>query len=288
MPNPLRTTTTEVPLDGSGKRLQPDPRGIDAEALVRLSDGTFWVGEENAPSLVHFSADGRLLARHVPAGMAADFAGAPYRTIGSLPAILARRQSNRGIESVAVSRDERLLYFIMQSPLANPDLAAFREARNTRLFKIERATMRVAGEYVYQLDDPQSFRRDPSRRQTEVRISEMMAIGPDRLVVLERTDQTTKLYEVALAGASNIAASRWDDAATRPTLEQSDLAAAGIKPLQKVLRFDSADHAIVAGKTEGMTLMGDGSVALITDDDFGITGARTQIVIVRGAGIGAR
>jgi hypothetical protein len=288
MPNPLLTATTEVPLDGSGKRLQPDLRGIDAEALVRLSDGTFWVGEENAPSLVHFSADGRLLARHVPAGMAADFAGAPYRTIGSLPAILARRQSNRGIESLAVSRDERLLYFIMQSPLANPDLAAFREARNTRLFKIERATMRVAGEYVYQLDDPQSFRRDPSRRQTEVRISEMMAIGPDRLVVLERTDQTTKLYEVALAGASNIAASRWDDAATRPTLEQSDLAAAGIKPLQKVLRFDSADHAIVAGKTEGMTLMGDGSVALITDDDFGITGARTQIVIVRGAGIGAR
>jgi hypothetical protein len=116
----------------------------------------------------------------------------------------------------------------------------------------------------------------------------MMAIGPDRLVVLERTDQTTKLYEVALAGASNIAASRWDDPATRPTLEESDLAAAGIKPLQKVLRFDSADHAIVAGKTEGMALMGDGSVALITDDDFGITGARTQIIIVRGAGIRAR
>ena len=288
MPNPLRTATTEVPLDGSGKRLPADPRGIDAEALVRLSDGTFWVAEENAPSLLHFSADGRMLARHVPAGMAADFAGAPYRTIGSLPAILAKRQSNRGIESLAVSRDERLLYFIMQSPLANPDLAAFRESRNTRLFKIERATMRVVGEYVYQLDDPQSFRRDPSRRQTEVRISEMMATGPDQLMILERTDQTTKLYEVSLAGASNIAASRWDDPATRPTLEQSELAAAGIKPVQKVLRFDSADQPVVAGKTEGMTLMGDGAVALINDDDFGITGARTQIVIVRGTGIRAR
>jgi hypothetical protein len=288
MPNPLRTASTEVPLDGSGKRLQTDPRGIDAEALVRLSDGTFWVGEENAPSLLHFGADGRLLARHVPAGMAPDFAGAPYRTIGSLPAILSKRQSNRGIESLAVSRDERSFYFLMQSPLANPDVAAFRESRNTRLFKIERATTRVIGEYVYQLDDPQSFRRDPSRRQTDVRISEMMAIGPDRLVVLERTDQTTKLYEIALAGATNIAASRWDDAATRPTLEQSELAAAGIKPAQKILRFDTADHSTVVGKTEGMTLMGDGALALINDDDFGITGARTQIVTVRGTGIRGR
>jgi hypothetical protein len=220
--------------------------------------------------------------------MAVDFAGAPYRTIGSLPAILSKRQSNRGIESLAVSRDERSFYFLMQSPLANPDVAAFRESRNTRLFKIERATTRVIGEYVYQLDDPQSFRRDPSRRQTDVRISEMMAIGPDRLVVLERTDQTTKLYEIALAGATNIAASRWDDPATRPTLEQSELAAAGIKPVQKILRFDTADHSTVVGKTEGMTLMGDGALALINDDDFGITGARTQIVTVRGTGIRGR
>ena len=56
MPMPLRTATTETPLDGRGKRLQQNLRGIDAEGLVRLSDGSFWVGEENAPSLAHFSA----------------------------------------------------------------------------------------------------------------------------------------------------------------------------------------------------------------------------------------
>jgi hypothetical protein len=288
MPNPLRTATTETPLDGAGRPLQQDLRGIDAEALVRLADGTFWIGEENAPSLAHFGADGRLIERHVPAGTETDFAAAPYRTIGSLPAILAKRQANRGIEGIAISPDERFLYLIMQNPLANPDVAAFRQARNTRIVKLERATMRIAGEFVYQLDDPQSFRRDPSRRQFDPRISELMAVGPDRLIVLERTEQTTKLYEIEFAGATDIAASRWDDAATRPTLEQSDAAAVGIMPVRKTLRLDTADHPSIVGKTEGMTLLGDGALALINDDDFGITGTRTQIVVVRGTAIERR
>ena len=115
-----------------------------------------------------------------------------------------------------------------------------------------------------------------------------MAVGLDRLIVDERTEQTTKLYEIELAGATNIAGSRWDDAATRPTLEQSDLAAAEIVPVKKTLRFDTADHPEVVGKTEGMTLLGDGALALINDDDFGITGGRTQIAVIRGTGIARR
>jgi hypothetical protein len=285
MPNPLRAATTETPLDGTGKVLMHDLRGIDAEGLVRLSDGSFWVGEENGPSLAHFTADGRMMARHVPQGMEADYAGAPYDVVGSLPAILAKREGNRGIEALAVSPDERILYFIMQNPLANPDSAAFRQARNTRLFKIERAAMKVVGEFVYMLDDPQSFRRDPSSKPSDPRISELMAIGLDRLIVLERTEKTTKLYEVQLSGSTDILGSRWDEASTQPTLEQSEAGKVGIVPLNKVLQLDTADLPQVVGKTEGMTLLGDGALVLINDDDFGITGARTQIVTIRGASI---
>jgi hypothetical protein len=287
MPLPLRTATTETPLDGRGKRLEQSLRGIDAEGLVRLSDGSFWVGEENAPSLAHFSADGRMIERHVPAGTESEFAGAPYKTLGSLPAIIAKRQGNRGIEGIATSPDENFLYFIMQSPLANPDTATFQQSRNTRLFKLERATMTVVGEYVYTLDDPQSFRRDPSRRQSDPRISELMAIGLDRLIVLERTEQTTKLYEIEISGATDIAGSRWDRS-TPPTLEQTDLAAAEIVAVKKTLRFDTAEHREIVGKTEGMALLGDGALAMINDDDFGITGSRTVIAVVRGTGVARR
>lgn len=283
LPNPLRSATTETPLDGHGRPLGQDVHGIDAEGVIRLTDGTFWIADENAPSIVHVSIDGRIITRHVPQGTEADYAGARYDVVGSLPAILAKRQLNRGIESLAVSRDERFLFFIMQSPLANPDTAAFRTSRNVRLFKIERTSMQIVGEYVYVLDEPKTFRRDPSNDQADVRVSEMVSVGPDRLVVLERTEATTKLYEISLAEATNIHGNPWDDVRTEPTLEQqAHLADAGIVPVTKTLRFDTADFPKVAGKTEGVALLADGTLALINDDDFGIGGARTQIILVRG------
>jgi hypothetical protein len=184
--NPL-PGRTEPPLDGAGRRLDHDAAAVDAEALVRMPDGRFWVGEENGPSLVEVAADGRIRRRVVPAGTAAEFGDTGYPVVEGLPAILARRQSNRGIESLAGTPDGATLYALMQSPLANPDSAAFRAARNTRLLRYDPAGNRVTGEWIYPLDDPRSFRNDPSERQSDPRVSEMAWLGPDRLLVLERT-----------------------------------------------------------------------------------------------------
>jgi hypothetical protein len=288
LPNPLKTAATEIGLDGHGKHLVSDLNGIDSEGLIRLADESFWVVEENGPSLAHFSADGRTIVRYVPTGTESEFAGARYEVKGTLPAILTRRAANRGIEGLAVSPDERFLYFIMQSPLVNPDASSFRTAKNTRLFKVERASMKIVGEYVYTLDDPRSFRRDPSNRQSDVRISELMAVGDDRLLVDERTDQTTKIYEIDLKAATNIVHTKWDELATRPTLEQTELSASDIRSVAKTLCLDSADVPGLVGKTEGMALLGDGSLLLVNDDDFGISGERTQIAVVHKEDIACR
>ena len=282
LPNPLQNTTTEIPFDGGGKPLEQDVHGIDAEALVRVTDGTFWIADENGPSIAHVSGDGRIITRYVPQGTEKDYNGARYDVVGILPAILAKRQSNRGFESLAISPDERFLYVMMQSPLANPDTAAFRKARNTRLLKIERTSMQIVAEFVYVMDDPKSFRRDPSDSPTDPRVSEILAIGQDKLLVLERTEATTKLYATDLAAATNILGTPWDDIKTEPTLEQIDVADGTITPASKKLSFDSADFPSVAGKTEGLALLGNNTIALINDDDFGIGGARTQIVVIRG------
>lgn len=285
--NPL-AGRTEQPLDAAGAKLAFDASAIDAEGLVRLPDGSAWIGEENGPSLVHVGADGRVLRRVLPfGGTAAELSGADYPVVEGLPAILARRQSNRGIESLAGTPDGETLYAIVQNPLANPDAAAYRAARNSRVLRYEPGSNRVTGEWVYPLELPQSFRLDPSDAQNDPRISEAAWLGPDRLLVLERTEKTTKLFEVRLNEATDISGSRWDDAATRPTLEQSnDLSGTGVVPLAKRLVLDSADHPELPVKLEGIALLPDGTLMLINDDDFGISGERTKIVLVRGLALG--
>ena len=288
MLNPLTVATTEIPVDATGRRLKQNPNAVDAEGIVKLSDGTYWIGDENGPSLMHVAADGRIATRLVPAGTERDYAGANYDIVGALPAIFAKRQANRGIESVAVSPDERFLYTIMQNPLANPDAKAYKAAKNARLLKLDRATMKPVGEWVYQLDDPMSFRNDPTQKQDAPRISEMIALGADRLLVLERTDRTTKLHEVRLTGATDVLGGKWDDAATSPSLEQSNaLEGTGIVPVAKTLRFDSADYKDIPDKLEGIAILGDGSVALINDNDFGIFGDPTRVVVLSGSAIRA-
>jgi hypothetical protein len=283
--NPQTVASRDTGLDLNGQVLPYNADNVDLEAIVRLSDGTFWVAEEMGPSLAEVSPDGRILRRLVPINAADDYRDADTEIVPILPAVLSRRQGNRGFESLAISPNERFLIAIVQNPLANPDVQAFRQARNTRILKIDRVSLAPVGEWIYQLDSPQSFALDPSNDQSDPRISEMISLGPDRFLVLERTEGTTKLYEINLENASNILGSAFDHPDTRPTLEQENhLGPYGITPVRKILRFDTARDARDAPtKIEGMALLGDGALALINDNDFGIRGDRTQVLIVRGA-----
>jgi len=281
--NPLKVTTTEKGYDSNGNLLDFDPEGIDTEALVKLSDGTFWVAEEYAPSLLHISATGRILERLVPEGVQYDLADANYDVIGMLPAILKKRQLNRGIESLAVSPEEEYLYFIMQSPLANPDSDTFEDARHVRLFKISLRNGnadKIIGEYVYVLDKPQTFPLDNKDKQAKVKISEMVALDYDKLIILERITQQTKLYQVKnLDAATNILGTNWDNEKTSPSLEQlTDLMTQTIIPVGKKLVFDSKENEPdLAKKIEGIAVLNDEYVALINDNDFGIEGDQSRI-----------
>ncbi|MBO3086383.1 esterase-like activity of phytase family protein [Cellulomonas fengjieae] len=82
---------------------------LDVESVVRAKDGTFWIGEEFGPFLLHVDASGKLLAPPVP------FVGGkspqnPYLEPGETPNIRA----SRGFEALASSRDGRLLYPITE------------------------------------------------------------------------------------------------------------------------------------------------------------------------------
>jgi hypothetical protein len=272
----------EAAYDVNGKLLPGDPSGLDTETLARLPDGSFIVGEEYGSSILEIAADGTVTKRHVPAGVETELKGADYEVVGSLPAIIAKRTLNRGIENVAVSADGATLYVLMQSPLANPDNDAYKKSGATRLWKIERAGGKVLGEYVYQLDDATSFAADNKKepqKQNAVRLSEMVALGTDKLMVIERISKTTKFYAVSLAGAAPLDAT-YDDLATSPSLEQfssAEIEAKGIKPLVKTLLLNSDDVENMPKKIEGVAVMSPTEMIVLSDSDFGIEGDETQI-----------
>jgi hypothetical protein len=97
-------------------------------------------------------------------------------------------------------------------------------------------------------------------------------VGGDRLLVEERTDKAARLQLVRLDRSSNILGGAWDDDTTSPSLEQlADPAASGVPVLAKKPVVDLGTVAGVPGKIEGVARVDHDTLALINDNDFGMT-----------------
>lgn len=266
-----REGVDEVLYDATGETpIGFNPSGIDPEGLVRTSDGTFWLVDEYLPSLVHVDADGAVIERYLPEGVTLD--GADYPVADVLPALYSERRENRGFEGLAISGDESTLYLALQSPLYNPDSEAGQASRNTRILAFDIAAETPVAEYAYTFDPIGEF--DPeSEDQDEMKISGLLWLDEEALLVLERTDLVAKLYRADIGSATNLLGTEWDDAATLPTLEQTeDLEAAGVTPMAKSLVIDLDTIPSMPNKIEGIALLGEDTIAVINDDDFNIDG----------------
>lgn len=264
LPNPDSDQLMSEPVfDLTGAPIAADPDGLDSEGLVALADGGFWIGDEFGPSLVRIDAEGMVIDRLLPG-------------TGALPAIAARRQLNRGFEALAISGDEQSLYLAFQSPLAHPDEAAHLAGQHVRLWRLATDSGEVTAQYAYPLDPPESFLRDNALGKVEhgdLKVSDLLWLSGDRLLVLERGSATTKIYLCDMNAPPLDPAHL--DLATRPTLEQ--LSAGGLQPdfpvLAKKLIFSSDDHPEMSPDLEGMILLSPGELLLVNDNDFGVEGA---------------
>ena len=137
-----------MPVDLFGKVLPLDPLGGDFEGIVVADDGSFWMADEYRPAIYHFDAEGRLIERFVPIGTHAA-AGEPVPAPGvagkfgieALPAVIAQRRQNRGMEAIAVQDGK--LYAFVQSPIRNPATlanGALNAMHNVRLVEFDPAT----------------------------------------------------------------------------------------------------------------------------------------------------
>ncbi|MFF1486659.1 esterase-like activity of phytase family protein [Streptomyces sp. NPDC058319] len=245
-----------------------NPNGLDTEGIVRAADGSFWLVDEYGPSLVHVSARGKVLTRYVPKGL--RLTGADYRVVEALPSVLLHRKVNRGFEGLALLPGGDLVMAV-QSPLSLPDADSGDASRTTRLLRFSPRKQAVTAEYAYRFDPVGVV--DPGEDDTsELKISSVVAVGRDRLLVEERTDRAARLHLVRLDRQADILGGRWDDDTTSPSLEQlDDPAAAGVPVLAKRLVVDLGKVAGVPGKIEGIARVDDRTLALINDNDFGMT-----------------
>ncbi|MFF9572419.1 esterase-like activity of phytase family protein [Streptomyces sp. NPDC014685] len=266
---PNQSSRDEAPYTyDAGTPLPYDPNGLDTEGIVRAADGTFWLVDEYGPSLVHVSARGRVLARYVPQGL--GLTGADYPVVEALPGVLLHRKINRGFEGLALLPGGDLVLAV-QSPLSLPDQDAGESSRNVRLLRFSTKKHAVTAEYAYRFDPVDVV--DPGEDDTsELKISSVVAIGRADLLVEERTDKAARLHRVSLPHGSGILGSAWDDPKTSPSYEElTDPSASGIPVLRKRLVVDLGKVAGVPGKIEGVAVTGRDTLALINDNDFGMT-----------------
>ena len=258
----------ETPYDYTGQKTFPfNPNGLDTEGLVRTLAGDFWVAEEYSPSLLHLDRNGKVLKRYIPQGV--KLTGTDYPIVAVLPAIYGKRKINRGFEGLALSNDQKTLYAVLQSPLANPDRTVGDSSRNTRVVVFDIQSEKVTAEYVYRFDVASEFEANPKTPPDEMKLSGVVFLNPTTLLILERTDLVAKLYSVELTGATNILNTKWDNPATAPTLEAlADPQVAEVRVLKKSLVIDLKQLKTVPEKIEGIAVIDRNTIAISNDNDF--------------------
>lgn len=254
--------------------------GMDVEDFALLPGGRFLGVEENRPSLfVGVLNTGLIEKRYIPATQALP--GAAYPVQSSLPEVLKRRSKNRGFEGIAITPDMQTAYTMSQSPLEVGCAGGTSVCRNGRVLRILKLDVSsplniiVTGQYVYRMSDPAVY--PPGTPARSLKLSAMSWVGPDKLLLLERSDDPgfggVRLVLVDLEGATDI--NGLYDASLVP--EQT--AAAGVahhvssRVVFEEFENQPADERLFwTYKLEGMAIQNANSVDIINDNDFGIVG----------------
>ncbi|MFF2522675.1 esterase-like activity of phytase family protein [Streptomyces liangshanensis] len=259
-----------------------DAYGYDSEGLVALPDGTFWVSDEYGPYVTHFDAKGYELGRLTPYRNSQD--NASHKIVGYLPAELANRVKNKGMEGLTVTPDGSTLVGVMQSALQQPDLGSTKAGgvAPARIVTIDLRTYRTK-QYLYLLDNPGT---------TGAANSEITALSNTKFLVDERDGNfepfaQKSLNEIDLNGATDVSGltlgGKSPEAFVGAATTNAALAAltgAGVHVAQKqpylnvgtlVSQLDPTGAYFGHDKVEGVaTADGGRTVYLSNDDDFGI------------------
>ncbi len=207
---------------------------IDAEGIVRLPDGSFYISDEYGPYIYKFSAAGVLnSAIRPPAALIPQRNGidafasnnpSPGQPAPAPIDPVSGRQNNQGLEGLSLAPDGKTLFALLQSA-ARQDGGTGGASTirfNTRLlaYDITGAIPVLKGEYVLQLPTA----RTAAGATVVCAQSEILAINNTQFLVLARdagfghtypipTSVYRKILVYDISGATNIAGTKFDDPA---------------------------------------------------------------------------
>ncbi|SOD71421.1 phytase-like protein with esterase activity [Jatrophihabitans sp. GAS493] len=284
-----QASTGETITDLDGNVLPTSPNGYDSEGLVALKDGTFWVSDEYGPFITHFDKHGKAIERLSPFD-------------ASLPAELAQRVPNKGMEGLTVTPDGKTLVGIMQSALQTPDLTKKPASVTTLRIVTYALKSHATHEYLYLLDDPKvnsgavseitaltnttfvvderdgKFEPNAYKKLFTIDLTNATDVGPKASVPGATYDATKGGLLVGANAQSIDAYVGTDDTATAT----ADLAGVGITPVSKTLdvdlgglltRLDPTGGFFGHDKVEGVATTDQGKTLIVSNDnDFGISG----------------
>lgn len=238
---------------------------IDAEGIVRLPDGSFFVSDEYGPYIYKFSSSGVLQnAIRPPAALIPQRAGADsFASNNPAPGQPAPtpvdptvdRQNNQGLEGLTLSPDGKTLFALLQSAARQDGGTGGASVTrfNTRLlaYDITGTAPALKGEYVLQLPTTKTA----AGATLVCAQSEILAINNTQFLVLARDAGFGHTYPIAtstyrkiliydISSATNIAGTKFDDSAN--PIAPAGVLDTAIKPATRAEFIDLNDSAQLA------------------------------------------
>jgi hypothetical protein len=203
---------------------------LDAEAIARLPDGTFFISDEYGPYIYRFSADGKLMSATQPPAALLPMRNGSVNFASNNPGPGASapdpkdpetgRQNNQGLEGMSLTPDGRFLIAVLQSATRQDGGDSGSTRENTRALVYDAsdpAHLKLAHEYVVPLP---TF-TDAAGKKKVAAQSEILALSGTAFLMLARDSgngfgmkDDTSVYRVVnivdLSGATDIAGTDFD------------------------------------------------------------------------------
>lgn len=252
-------STSEVALNETLGRVAgtgTDINGLDTEAVAIDPDGKhIWTCDEYGPFIAKVEiATGKVIKKFAPES--------------GLPALIAKRQANRGCEGLAYDASNKKLYAIVQSTLdISKNTALF-----TRLVEFDPVTEKTTKTIAYPIN-PAEWEEGKAGK---AKLGDLTSLGNGRFMTIEQGTFAdgkvhNKLYVFDINNATDITAVKSGSDELEKVKTQADLAKLGVITARKeAVLADLKDYGWLMEKAEGLTIIDNSTLAVSNDNDFGL------------------